>query len=104
MHCPDVKGRGMQRGIELQQRPRGAGRKPTTRQLVAGASVERLVGRLGHLVQIEPAAGAQMPPLYRMERVTWPPFVPGGRRQRPGKMTVWGEGPAQAGYQQSLAW
>ena len=42
-----------------------------------------------------------MPPLYRMERVTRPPLV---TRQRPGKMAVWGEGPAQAGYQQSLAW
>ena len=36
LHCPDVKGRGMQRDIELQQRPLGAGRKPTTRQLVSG--------------------------------------------------------------------
>ena len=104
LHCPDVKGRGMQRDIELQQRPLGAGRKPTTRQLVSGAKVERLVGRLGNLAQIEPAAGAQMPPLYRMERVTRPPMVAGGRRQRPGKLAVWGDGPAQAGYQQSLAW
>lgn len=104
LHCPEVKGRGMQRDIELQQRPPGAGRKPTARQLVAGANVERLVGRLGHLAQIEPAAGAQMPPLYRMERVTRPPLVPGGRRQRPGRMAVWGDGPTQAGYQQSLAW
>ena len=104
LHCPEVKGRGMQRDIELQQRPLGAGRKPTTRQLVSGAKVERLVGRLGNLAQIEPAAGAQMPPLYRMERVTRPPMVAGGRRQRPGKLAVWGDGPAQAGYQQSLAW
>ena len=63
LHCPEVKGRGMQRDIKLQQRPLGAGWKPTTRQLVSGASVERLVGRLGNVAQIEPAAGAQMPPL-----------------------------------------
>ena len=103
--CPEDKRLGMRRDIELQQRPQGAGRAPTERQHVSGERVERLVGRCGHLAQIEPAAGTHMTALYTMSKVTRP-ATPGdhGRRRRPGKLAVWGDGVSQSAYQQALAW
>ena len=105
IHCSAVRSLGMRHDISAQQKPAGAGRAPTDRQLVSGKRVERLVGRMGHLAQIEPAAGVHMPGLYTMERVTRPPREGDhGRRRRPGKLAVWGETPAQERYQQALAW
>ena len=105
LYCPEDKSRGTQRDIEAQQKPRGAGAKPTERQMVSGQQVERLVGRIGYMAQIEPAAGVHMPALYSMERVTRPARPEDrGRRRRPGKLAVWGAGEVQGRYQQALAW
>ena len=104
LYCPEDKSRGTQRDIEAQQKPRGAGAKPTERQMVSGQQVERLVGRIGYMAQIEPAAGVHMPALYSMERVTRPARPEDrGRRRRPGKLAVWGAGEVQGRYQQALA-
>lgn len=103
--CPEDKRLGMRRDVELQQRPRGAGRAPTDRQHVSGERVERLVGRFGHLAQIEPAAGTHMTALYTMSKVTRPARPDDrGRRRRPGKLAVWGDGVSQTAYQRALAW
>ena len=114
LFCPEDKRRGMRCDLAQQQRPRQAGLRPTRDQGVGSAKVDRLVGRFGHLAQIEPAGRTHMPPMYAMVKVTRPApawrgvavghAAEGRRMVRPARLLTWGEGPVQQAYQRGLAW
>ena len=63
LFCPEEKRRGMRCDLTQQQRPKQAGLRPTRDQGVEPAKVDRLVGRFGHLAQIEPAGRTYMAPM-----------------------------------------
>lgn len=108
--CPEAKRLGLLAEIAKQAQATAP---------VCFRKVERLVGRLGHIAQIAPAANHYMQPLYRLQKVRLAPRNPPGTqpttaleraaacraaKRRVGAVWLTGEGDAAQGYQRCLSW
>ena len=107
MFCHADKADGLLLDIDAQQSGDDGGSLPSSGE-VTHASVEKLVGRLGYVAQVEPAAASHMAPMYAMKCATRKGKLrrdgSRGPPRAPPRLSVAGGGDTQQAYQQALAW
>lgn len=101
LFCPETKRRGMILDAEKLLPEKDASKERALRRATPRGPVDKLVGRLGNISQIEPAGRAQLGPLFAAVAAKHKVH---GKLKLPTRLWLHGEASGQLGFQESLAW